>query len=83
MGRARRDKLILTKSERRHIKHELWEKSKLCGICGKQLPGIKRSTLDHIVPLGKGGNDEKKNLQLTHWKCNNVKGDDYDEKTKM
>lgn len=75
MGRSRREKLVLTKTQRRHIKFDLWEKSKLCGICGKQLPCIKRATLDHILPLGQGGKDERENLQLTHWKCNNDKGD--------
>jgi len=79
MGRARVEKLILTKTQKRHIKQRLWTASKKCGICGKQLPGLKRSTLDHILPLGKGGEDTEENLQLAHWKCNNIKGDNEHE----
>ena len=75
MGRQRRQKLKLTKAQKREVKYQLWQKSKTCGICNKQLPGLKHSTLDHITPLGKGGKDEEDNLQLTHWKCNNKKGD--------
>ena len=69
----------MTKSKKRWIKAELWDECKICGICKKDLPGLKLSTLDHIIPLGKGGKDIKENLQLTHWKCNNDKGDNYSE----
>ena len=78
MGRARREKLVLTKSEKREIKRQLWSQDRTCGICKKDLPGLKRSTLDHIVPLNKNGADDIENLQLTHWKCNNDKGDNYE-----
>lgn len=74
MGKTRLEKLKLSRTKRRWLKRKLWNESKLCGICGKQLPGIDRSTLDHIVPLGAGGKDEEENLQLAHWKCNNKKG---------
>ena len=76
MGRARREKLVLSKSEKKEIKRQLWAQSRKCGICKRDLPGLKRSTLDHIKPLGKGGGDHIDNLQLAHWKCNNDKGDD-------
>ena len=33
------------------------------------------ASLDHILPLSKGGTSKIANLQLTHMKCNNVKGD--------
>jgi len=58
----------------RDIKRQLWQKSQLCGICGKQLPGEKMATLDHIKPISKGGQNSIKNIQLAHWKCNNEKG---------
>lgn len=78
MGRARKQKLVLTRSEKREIKRQLWAQSKKCGICKKDLPGLKRSSLDHIKPLNKGGRDVVENLQLAHWKCNNIKGDNYE-----
>jgi 5-methylcytosine-specific restriction endonuclease McrA len=33
------------------------------------------ASLDHIIPLSKGGTSKVVNLQLTHMKCNTEKGD--------
>lgn len=33
------------------------------------------ATVDHIMPLSKGGTDDFENLQLAHWVCNNRKSD--------
>ena len=33
----------------------------------------RRATLDHIVPLSKGGADRLDNWQLTHAHCNKIK----------
>ena len=62
--------------KKRQMRHDLWKKSQLCGICNRQLPGEHKSTLDHIVPLSKGGENELSNMQLTHSKCNNKKGNE-------
>ena len=61
-------------AERKWKRAELWAKSRICGICNKELPGIDRCTIDHIVPVSRGGTNDLSNLQLTHNKCNNVKG---------
>ncbi len=51
-----------------------------CGICGEQvdpsLPAIDDfgATLDHIVPLARGGQHVDSNVQLAHWICNRLKG---------
>lgn len=45
-----------------------------CGICGKSLL-ISESTIDHVVPSSKGGDDTIGNLQLAHQICNEIKGD--------
>lgn len=42
-----------------------------CGICGKPL-GTGR-TLDHIVPLSRGGPNRPDNLQAAHGSCNSRK----------
>lgn len=46
-----------------------------CGICGKFVP-YEVFTIDHIVPLEKGGTNAMENLQCAHGWCNYVKGDD-------
>lgn len=32
------------------------------------------ATLEHIVPRSRGGNDEMKNLAISHARCNNDRG---------
>ena len=44
----------------------------LCGICGKAV--TNKYHIDHIVPLSKGGKHAQSNLQVTHPRCNLVKG---------
>ena len=51
-----------------------------CGICGrpvdfnKVFPDPWSATLDHIVPLQKGGDPiSLENLQLAHLQCNRIK----------
>ena len=38
-------------------------------ICGNNYPSI-----DHIIPLSKGGTDDWNNIKLAHRWCNSVKG---------
>ena len=40
---------------------------------------MKDATIDHIVPLSKGGSDDITNMQIAHSACNREKGNDYDE----
>ena len=52
-----------------------------CHICGEEidlsLPRTSRMglTIDHVIPLAKGGSDEMDNLKPAHWICNNRKSD--------
>lgn len=43
-----------------------------CGICGAPLD-YDTPSVDHIVPLSKGGSNELANLQMAHLTCNNWK----------
>lgn len=43
-----------------------------CGICGKFVP-YKVFTIDHIIPLEKGGSNAIENLQCAHNWCNSIK----------
>lgn len=39
------------------------------------VPHPKAPTLDHIIPLAKGGTHEPANVQLACFRCNCLKGD--------
>ncbi len=51
-----------------------------CGICGGSVDKQKRhpdplaASIDHIVPVSRGGGDDLTNLQLSHFRCNWKKG---------
>ena len=66
----------------------LYERDKgICQLCGTKcnwndkkeingatIVGNTYPSIDHILPISKGGTDEWENLQLAHFKCNWVKG---------
>ena len=53
----------------------------ICHICKEAvdmaLPRTHKmgATVDHVVPVAKGGTDEPDNLKLAHWLCNIRKSD--------
>lgn len=62
---------------RRVYERDRWR----CGLCGK---GVRRDvkaphplspSLDHVVPLSRGGDHLYANVQCAHFKCNWMKGD--------
>lgn len=60
----------------------LIEQNGLCNICKKQITigttnKSKLATIDHIIPLSKGGSSEKHNLQLLCHPCNSAKDDNF------
>ena len=58
-----------------HDKRRIYDRQNgLCAYCG-QHRNIKYMTVDHIIPLSKGGTDEIDNLQCTCKKCNKLKSD--------
>lgn len=59
-----------------HIdKRVLWERfGRLCALCTQPIK-FKHVTLDHIVPLSKGGLHSYENIQPAHGLCNHVKAD--------
>ena len=50
----------------------------VCAICGKPIETMKDCTIDHIIPISKGGLTTIENCQLAHKNCNVTKGVKYD-----
>lgn len=46
----------------------------VCAICGKEITDMKDCTIDHIIPISKGGMTTIENCQLAHFGCNQKKG---------
>lgn len=60
----------------------LWERDAgICGICSESVdrelswPGRMVATIDHVIPLARGGEHSYANAQLAHMGCNARKGD--------
>ena len=47
----------------------------VCAGCQYQAPAHHFLTIDHIIPISKGGNDQADNIQLLCHTCNAIKGD--------
>lgn len=51
----------------------------MCGICGRGInkrlkrPNLLSKSIDHIIPISKGGADAPINLQAAHLRCNQLK----------
>ena len=51
-----------------------------CSLCGDKIsrsqrhPQPKALTMDHVIPLSKGGDDTRSNVKACHSLCNTVKG---------
>jgi len=60
---------------------DIYQRDKwICQLCFKKVdeklsaPNLMRASLDHVVPLSRGGNDSSSNVQLAHFKCNVSRG---------
>lgn len=62
------------KHEKQAIVNKLWDRDgDICYLCNEQMK-YREATIDHVVPLAKGGKDVMTNYKLTHPKCNLEKG---------
>lgn len=54
----------------------------LCGLYGGYVPCFvcrlpvaeSEATLEHVIPLSKGGTNRRDNLSISHRRCNNGRG---------
>lgn len=62
--------------EKCNIKKEFKnENEKVCYYCKKSITNEKELTVDHLIPLSRGGKDDKTNMVISCRKCNFEKGD--------
>lgn len=68
---------------RRKVVEKLRGLHRFCHLCGEPIGDNVTDpthpmfiTLDHLIPLSKGGSNKIENLHLAHRKCNLDKGDD-------
>lgn len=67
--------------KRGFLRLQICERDKwICQICNKKVdknveyPNLKVASLDHIIPVSKGGSSDISNLRLTHYICNISRG---------
>lgn len=63
-------------------RQEVYERDKwMCGICNEpvdkalKFPDVMSASLDHIIPMAKGGPHSYENTQCAHFICNSIKSD--------
>lgn len=62
-------------SSRRALREMLHGVDPCCRFCGKFLNDSRKATLDHLVPLSRGGADDLTNSVVSCGRCNSHKGD--------
>lgn len=80
MPKTQRADHTWAKTQYNKAKKIIFASQTVCGICGrpvdfdKKFPDPYSATIDHIVPVQKGGDPASlENLQLAHLQCNRIK----------
>jgi hypothetical protein len=63
-------------------KEKLFAKDPHCYWCKKAFPSIRQATIEHIIPIVRGGLDNVNNLTLACYRCNHERGHDMPELAK-
>lgn len=58
---------------KKHIREFIFKRDKKCLRCNS----INRLTIDHIIPITKGGENKLSNLQTLCKSCNSIKSNNY------
>lgn len=79
--RNRPDQDGKAKATFKKLKKTIYASQTNCALCGRPVdfsltfPNPWSATIDHIIPIAKGGNPASlENLQLAHLQCNRMKG---------
>lgn len=73
---ARHRHRLLAQLSKRHVKRATFRDcGRRCVYCGTLL-GLENATLDHVVPLSRGGDHAPGNLVAACQSCNQLKGSD-------
>ena len=77
-----RKKRIRAAFVERVVPNEIYKRDKyICQLCykplmmNKKVPHHEAPTVDHVIPIAKGGTHEPNNVQAAHFMCNSLKGD--------
>lgn len=70
MGKWRRSKSLSRRWQRAHLVNKY---GSICYLCRSPFKSMKDITLDHWMPLSKGGEDNLDNYRLAHEGCNKLK----------
>lgn len=70
------DSMCARMLRRRFREAEIKRVGNLCPFCGLRFDGkVRKPTIDHILPMSRGGPDIEDNWQLMCDKCNTEKAD--------
>lgn len=72
MGKWKRNRSNKRRWERNHLINKY---GAICALCGEKIEKMKDITIDHIIPISKGGDSTIENYQLAHLACNQTKAD--------
>jgi len=51
-------------------KIRMYRSSQICWLCNSKIEMIEEASVDHAIPLDKGGSNRADNLRLAHKSCN-------------
>lgn len=73
---------VARKKDYSRVKRWLWHRHPFCHWCGGALT-IEQGTVDHVIPLSKGGLNARNNYVLACQPCNNGRGDTIPKLTRI
>lgn len=77
--RARHGAVRATRERREALRHLIRAQEGRCAICGEAMTAARNeaptmATIDHVVPLSRGGTDALSNLRAACLSCNTQRG---------